>query len=136
MNKFEFLEDLTSDVMFKSYGESKEELFENSALALFTIICEIDKVSSKKEIEIEVNGENLEDLLFNWLTSLIAFQEIEQMFFSKFKILSLTDKKIIAKLCGEDMTKEKGLTHVKAITYYKYKVEKKKVYEATVTCDI
>ncbi|MCK4434034.1 archease, partial [Candidatus Bathyarchaeota archaeon] len=72
MKKFEFIENLKSDVMFKAYGKSLEELFVNAALALFSVICQIDKIEHKKVKLVEVKGNDLEDLMLNWLQKLIG----------------------------------------------------------------
>ncbi len=84
--KYRFLEDLTSDVLFESYGSTLEELFENSAEALFSVICEIDKIEPKEKIEFEFEGKNLEDALYYFLSNLLAESEINEVFLCKFKI--------------------------------------------------
>lgn len=137
--KYRFIEDLTSDVMFESYGSTKEELFENSAEALFAVVCEIDKIEIKEKISFEFHGENLEDALYNFLSNLLAESEIAELFLCKFKVKIERTKdgfkgKVIA--FGESYTKEKGGTVVKGITNYKFKVEKNGVYKANVVCDI
>lgn len=137
--KYRFIEDLTSDVMFESYGSTKEELFENSAEALFSVVCEIDKIEPKEKIEFEFHGKTLEDTLYNFLSNLLAESEIAELFLCKFKVeIEKTENgfngKVVA--CGESYTKEKGGTVVKGITNYKFKVEKNGVYKATVVCDI
>jgi len=135
--KFKFIEDLTSDVMFEAYGKDLKELFENSAIALFSVICKIDKVKASKEVLVNVKGGNSEELLINWLQKLIALVDINEMFFSKFEIIEISDSKLKAKVYGEKINVSKGKTVVKAITYYKFKLEKvKDKYIARVSCDI
>ena len=135
--KFKFIEDLTSDVMFEAYGKNLKELFENSAEALFTIICEIEKIEPKKEKIIEVSGEDIKDLLFNWLQSLIAVVDVDEMFLSKFKIEEINETKVRAKCYGEDISKEKSGTVVKGVTYYNFDIEKNENgYVAKVVLDI
>ena len=118
--KYKFIDDLTSDVMFEANGKDLKELFENSALALFSVICKLDKVKEKKSIKVKVDGENLDDLLFNWLQELIALVDIEEMFFSKFEIIEINENKLKAEVSGEGITKEKGETVVKALTKYNF----------------
>lgn len=135
--KFKFIEDLTSDVMFEAYGEDLKELFENSATALFNVICKIDKIKTIKFVEVEIEGENIEELLINWLQELIALVDIKEMFFSKFEILEVSEKRLKAKVYGEKISPEKGETVVKAVTYHNFKLEKnKKGYLARVVFDI
>jgi len=135
--KFKFIEDLTSDVMFEAYGKDLKELFVNSAFALFSVICKIDKVKASKKVLVNVKGSNSEELLINWLQKLIALVDINEMFFSKFEIIEISDSKLKAKVYGEKISASKGKTVVKAITYYKFKLEKvKDKYIARVSCDI
>ncbi|MBU1245666.1 MAG: archease [Nanoarchaeota archaeon] len=135
--KFKFIENLTSDVMFEAYGKDLKELFENSAIALFNVICKISKVKTIKFVEVEIEGENIEDLLINWLQELIALVDIKEMFFSKFEILEISEKKLKAKVYGEKISPEKGETVVKAVTYHNFKLEKnKKGYTTRVVFDI
>jgi len=123
--KYKYLEDLTSDVMFKAYGNDLKELFENSAEALLKVICQLNKIKPVEVIEVEVEGEDVQELMFNWLQELIVLVDTEEMFFSKFEIIKISENKLKAKIYGEPITPEKGETVVKSITNYGFKVEKK-----------
>jgi SHS2 domain-containing protein len=135
--KYEYLNDLTSDIVFKAYGKDIKELFVNSAEALFSIICKIDKVKAKKQITIGLDAGDYKSLLFSWLQSLIAAVDTEEMFFSRFKIKKISDKGILAECWGEDISPEKGTTLVKAVTNYKFELEEKEgTFFAVVSLDI
>ncbi len=135
--KYKFKDTITSDVMFEAYGKDPKELFENAAEALFSVICKIDKISTKKTEKLEMKSENLEDLMIHWLQGLIAAAEIEELFFSKFNIIEIDDTHVIAEVSGESITPEKGETVVKAITYHEFKLEKiKKGYIVNISLDI
>ncbi len=137
MDKYKFMDDITSDVMFEAYGKDLKELFSNAAEAMFNVICKVSKIKHDKSIEIEVKGKNLEETLWNWLSELIASVDIEQMFFSKFKIIEANEKKVKARIYGQEIKPELGETVVKSLTNYKYKVEKtEKNYKATISLDI
>ena len=136
MDPFRIVEDLTSDVMFKAYGKTEGELLENSARALFNIMCETKEVENKKKIEVEVEGESLGDLLYNWLSRVLGESEINNMFFMDVKC-QIEDSKLKAVLFGNDSNPENGKVHIKAITMYKFEVkEDREGFEATVSCDI
>lgn len=126
MKKFEFIEDLKSDVMFKAYGKTLEELFSNAALALFNVICEVAEIGHMELREVEVKGEDMEDLMFNWLQKLIVMVDTDNLFFSEFEVLEIKgDGTYLKARChGEQMTPEKGRTVVKSVTYYKYEFRK------------
>tara|TARA_Y100000310_G_C20470686_1_gene709881 strand:- start:195 stop:605 length:411 start_codon:yes stop_codon:yes gene_type:complete len=135
--KYKYLKDLTSDVMFEAYGKDLKELFENSAEAMFETICQLDKVKPTKKIEVNIQSDSVEDLLYYWLQQLIALVDIEEMFFSKFVIKEIKDNTLRADVFGESIVPEKGETLVKAVTNYKFGLEKtKQGYKATVSLDI
>jgi len=137
MKKYKFIDDLTSDVMFEAYGKDLKELFKNSALALFSIICEIKKVGEEKTIDIEVNGGSLEELMVNWLQELIALVDTDELFFSRFEIIKINENNLKAKAYGEPISPEKAGVVVKGVTYYKLKLEKiKDNFKATISLDI
>ena len=137
MKKYKFIEDLTSDVLFEAYGKDLKELFSNAAEAMFSIICQLDKVKPLKVEEFEMKGEDLEGTMWDWLAGLIAIVDTEQMFFSKFEIEEVDENHVKAKLYGEEIRPEIGETVVKSLTNYKYKVEKtKQGYIAVISLDI
>lgn len=124
MEKYKFFDEITSDVMFEAYGSDLKEIFANAAEAMFTIICKLNKVEPKEERKVEVKADSVEDLMINWLQALIAKVDIDEMFFSKFKIIDITPTGLTAFVYGEPITPEKGETLVKAVTYHQYKFEK------------
>jgi SHS2 domain-containing protein len=136
--KYRFLKDLTSDVAFEVYGKDEKELLENAGEALFSIISDIKKVKPKKKIVVEVESKDIAELVYNWLERLIAIVDIEGMFLSKFRVISISKAGIAKIECkGEPISPSKGKTLVKAVTKHKYNVEKEgKGLKATVTLDI
>jgi SHS2 domain-containing protein len=140
MKKYEIIDDITSDVMFKAYGKNLEELIENSGKALFSIVCDVDKVEEKKVLMLEVEGEDEGELIYNWLSELLTVIDTENMFFSKFRVLEFDDEKEFrarVECYGEEIREKLILTVAKAVTYYKYSVEKKDDgWVATVVLDI
>jgi len=137
MEKYRFIDDLTSDVMFEAYGKDLKEVFANAAEAMFTVISQIKKVKPEKSVEIEARAENASKLMIAWLQELIAAVDIQGMFFSKFEILEISEKRIKARCWGEKASQEKGETVVKAVTYYKFLFEKgEEGYRTRVALDI
>lgn len=135
--KYKFLDEIRSDVIFEAYGQDLKEVFENAAEAMFSVICEIREVKPKDSLECSFKAEKAEDLMINWLQGLIAIVDVEEKFISKFDIKEIDDTHLKAKLYGEPIKPELGGTVVKAVTLYRYKLEKtKKGYKATISLDI
>jgi len=79
MEKYKVIDDLTSDVLFEAYGNDLKELFENSAAALSSVVCDIEKVEKQKSFSVELKGESVEDLMINWLQEIIALVDTEEI---------------------------------------------------------
>ncbi|MGM5482973.1 MAG: archease [Nanobdellota archaeon] len=137
MEKYRFIKDLTSDVMFEAYGKDLKEVFENAAKALSEIICQREKIEKKETIQLTAKGKDAADLMFNWLQELIASVDIDGMFYNDFNITQINQTKVKAECYGEEITPEKGETVVKAVTYYNYLFkETKEGYKVRVVVDI
>jgi len=139
MKKFKFIDITTSDVAFEAYGKDLNELFANSALAMFEVMINTKQVEQKVERRVEVEGNDLQSLMFNWLNSLLVFVDSENLAFSEFK-LKVDEKNLkLEAICkGEEMNREKHetRTHVKACTYHKMEIKKNKIWKAQVILDI
>jgi len=138
--KYKFLEDLTSDVLFEAYGKTFEELLENVALAMFSVICDINQVKPLKSIKIEITSQDERTLLYDWLNELLLQSEIKGMFLSKFKVQKVEHLKglhLLAIVFGEDISPDKGRTVVKGVPYYGFELKRAKSgYKAKVALDI
>jgi len=139
MKKYEFVEGPTSDVEFKAYGKTLEELVENAALALSEIMCDLKNVKPEKTIIIETTGKDEEELMYNWLSEVLTQHEIESMFFSNFKVQKLEkdgEYKLKVEATGESIRTELILTVVKAVTFHKFSIKKNDYWTATVVVDV
>lgn len=126
MKKFEFLDFTTADVCFRAYGATLDEVFANAALAMFETMVETKDVAPIVAKDIEVNGEDLISLMFNWLNELLFYVDAEGLVFSEFD--AKVDEKrmtLSAKASGEqiDFQKHEMKTGVKACTYYSMEIK-------------
>ncbi len=140
MHKFEIIEH-TADVGLRVYGETREELFLNSAWGLFALLVD-DLPKAKEARTVEVEAPLLEDLLVDWLNELISL-----FFTDKF-----LPKELELKLSGEEgnyrlfaeMTggQYDPYTHqinneIKAATSHNLKIEEKEEpFEAQIIFDV
>ena len=129
--QFKFLEGIAiADVAFEAYGKSLEEAFSNAALAMFEVETNTKKVKPKIKKKVKVEGEDLQALLFDWLSELLFLRGIKRMFFSKFnvKIKKLNGRhKLDAEVYGEkvDRKRHELRVEVKAVSYSQMDVTKK-----------
>lgn len=142
MQKFRLLTHLvTSDVAFEAFGKTPSELFENAAVATFSVMCDLKKVKAKTEKTLKLKAPTLEDLLFDFLNELLFLKDRDSILFSKFLVtIHLNDlNHLSAEISGERIKplKHKLGVDVKAVTKHKFKIKKeKKIYKATVVLDI
>lgn len=83
--KFEFF-DVTADVGVHAYGRTMEEAFENAALALFEVMTDTSKINRLTQRDIEIQSEDKQALLYDWLSELIFLHDSEYLIFNKFEI--------------------------------------------------
>ncbi|MCR4327801.1 MAG: archease [Nanoarchaeota archaeon] len=117
----------TADIKFRSYGETLEEAFENSAYALFSSICE-DKVKEKKNVKISVSGNDLSSLLYNFLEELLFLVDSKDFLLSKIKGLKINKKsfKLNCEATGDSGKNYEVYSHIKAVTYNEMFIRKVK----------
>ena len=147
--RFRFLDNVAiADTAFEAFGKNENELFANAATALFEEMVDTKKVAAKVKKRIKLKNENLENLLYDFLSELIYIKDVDGVVFGEFKvkIRSAKDKKtrnaiydLDADCSGEkiDYSKKEFRNDVKAVTLHLFKIEKtKKGHKVTVVLDI
>jgi len=119
--KYEYL-DHPADIQLHGWGETLSEAFEQTAVAMFGYMTEIDKVDIEFKHQIEATSDDMEGLLFQFLDEcLFAFCCEPNIIASKVVINEFDREsfRISATLYGEEFNLEKHPqgTEVKAITY-------------------
>lgn len=118
---FEFLEHV-SEAYIAAYGKDLEEAFENAAKAMFEVMTDTSKVRPAVEEEVEVEGEDKEALLMEWLSELLYRYGAKNMVYSKFEVRIVEEEgkyRLMGKAWGEEFDPERhpSRTEVKAVTY-------------------
>lgn len=119
------------DALIEAYGSSLEEAFQNAALAMFEVMTDTSRVEPLMEEVVEVEGIDLESLLYNWLESLLVMFDVNSRLYSKFKIENIHQTaegyRLKARVWGEDYdsNKHEQKVGVKAVTYHMMNVEEK-----------
>jgi SHS2 domain-containing protein len=130
MSGYRMLEHMT-DAEIEAYGETLEQAFENSALALENTMVDVSSIKKLKREKIAVKGEDLESLLYSWLEALVNRQDIDGMLYSEAKCtISRTGEKkyrLQAIVAGEkfDPKIHEQKTAIKAPTYHDMKIEQR-----------
>lgn len=128
---FEFREH-TADVQVRSWGESLEEAFSQTAYSLMTTITpDLKKISPAIEKEITIKAEDKEALLIDFLSEFLYIFDVDELVFSQIYVSKIEkyngNYKLQATLKGEKFNFDKhevGI-EVKAITYSFINIEEK-----------
>lgn len=143
MDKFKVLEDdATADIAYLAYGKSLEEMYENAALGLFSLITDIQNVEKRQVDFITIEAEDREALLIDFLNDLLYKWDVEKVLFSNFSC-ELNEEEESLKLTAEcrgeafDKEKHKIKAEVKAVTYFGMEIkEKDGIWETKITPDV
>ena len=127
MKRFQLIEH-TADTGLIAYGNNLAEAFANAAFGLFSIIAELEPVKETKSRKIELNEDDPEALLFEWLNSLLYLFDVKMLLFKRFDIVAFDGCRLKAICYGEkyDPSRHHLKTGVKSATYHMLKVDKEK----------
>ena len=122
MGSFRFLDHM-SDVYVEVRAENINEAFEEAGKSVFETMTDLKSIDNKGKIRVELEAEDLEALLFDWLGELIYIFDTKNLIFSKFslKVTEVSNNRyeLTADLFGEefDPKKHEMEMDIKAPTY-------------------
>ncbi len=130
---FRFL-DHTADIQVESWGPTLEAAFSQTGLSLMTTISpNLNLISPSTEKTIQIEAEDEESLLFDFLSEFLYIFDVEELIFSEIVVVEIIKKEqdkyhLKARIKGEifDKNKHEIGTEVKAITYSFMEIEEKK----------
>jgi SHS2 domain-containing protein len=141
---YRYLEDIAAaDAAFEATGETLEDLFTACADALMNVMVEnLESIRSERSLEVSLDEESLEMLLFGLLEELVYYKDAEQLLLRVIRINIVPGEQhnlLRAALSGETIDPEKHhlLVDVKAVTLHRFRVvDTNGIWKATVVVDI
>jgi len=135
--RFELL-DHTADVAMKAFGSTLEELFENAAAGMISVLYDPDTISADKEISIEVSADEPEDLLVIFLNEILYTLEVEHFVPRRVVVSSVAGGCAKGVLSGCAIPPGFEFSgEIKAVTYHELTLERVgEGFEATVLFDV
>ncbi|MBN1431963.1 MAG: archease [Methanomicrobiaceae archaeon] len=127
----------TADYLYRCSGSTIEELFTSAAMAMFSLMFD-ERDKGPVKIDIELESEDFETLLYDLLSELIFISEVERVVFSGIKII-IENHSLRAVATGErfSMDKHGGGTEIKGISRYGMDIEQKDgKYQVDVIFDV
>jgi tRNA nucleotidyltransferase (CCA-adding enzyme) len=107
-----------ADMGVRGIGNSKEEAFEQAAIAMSAVITDPAKISAVERVEISCAAPDDELLLVDWLNALIYEMATRKWLFSRFEV-HIKEHQLVASVWGEPMDTDKHqlAVEVKGATY-------------------
>ncbi len=75
-----------ADIGVRGIGPSLDAAFEQAAIALVSVICDLSRVDPQEAVEIRCTAPSSEILLVDWLNALIFEMATRNMLFSRFAV--------------------------------------------------
>lgn len=139
---YTYLEDVAiADLAFRAESDSLEGLFEEAARAVMEAMANTQTLEPKGTRSICVNADNVEDLLYKFLSEIVFLKDAEAILFKNIKVKIARDGEYTLTAEGEydyiDPGRQELRMDVKAVTYHMFRVvEEKGRWTCTVVVDI
>lgn len=136
--------DHTADMGLVGWGRTLEEAFEEAALAMAELIADTKGLSGGYQIRSEVEGADLEELLIEFLNSILMTADLEESICSGVSIEALASGKeeykmaFVVDLVKRTRVGERLRAEVKGATYFGAKVKERfnDIWEARCVVDM
>ncbi len=123
-NGYELI-DHTADMGIRVWGENQKVLFVNAGQAMFDLITDKKTVEAKNTEQVKVTGNDIIDLLINWLRELLFLWTGKERLVHSVYIESLSDTEIIGRVMVEPFDSNRHVIRqeLKAVTYHQAEVK-------------
>ena len=105
----------TADIAIRVWGKTLGELFAHAAYGMACQLTDVDDVDLTTEVEIDLQADDVEMLLVDWLSELLYLGEREDAVFVDFDISRATPRALRAVARGGHIREHEA--HVKAVTF-------------------
>lgn len=124
-----------ADMGVRGIGNSKEEAFEQAAIAMSAVITDPAKISAVETVEIACAAPDDELLLVDWLNALIYEMATRKWLFSRFEV-HIKNHVLTARAWGQPMDtgKHQLAVEIKGATYTALRVARESNGEWVAQC--
>jgi SHS2 domain-containing protein len=126
----------TADWALRIRGHDLSELLVNAARGMSSLlVSELTSIPTTMKKRFEIEGDDAESLLVNWLSELAYWAETEGLVFREFNLTQVGPTHLQAVVQGGQMADLQK--HIKAVTYHNLEIiETDEGLEATVVFDV
>ena len=138
---FRFLPDVAlADIAFEAGSSTVNGLFEECARAVTDIMVDPKSLRPRTERKFQLESEDLDRLLYDFLTELIVVKDVDSLLFSEFRVgVSPGGRSLTATARGEpiDRKRHRLRNDVKAVTMHLFGIRRTDDgWKTTVVLDI
>ena len=119
------LVDHTADIGVRLWAPTAEEVFEQAALALFSLVCDPLQIGDLVTVDVELEAESQDLLLAAWLNELLSIFEARKLVLFQFDIRELGERSLRARVVGEPLGRHILCGGVKAATLHELSLERR-----------
>jgi SHS2 domain-containing protein len=114
----------TADLGIEVEADTPQELFRRAGLALFSLMISLDDVEVREEREEIIEAEDWDELLHDWLSSLLHQFLQDGFIAAAIAIDEIDSTHVHARLAGEKLAYDRHAfeTEIKAVTYHQLSV--------------
>ena len=107
-----------ADIGVRGIGQTREEAFEEAAMALTAVITDPESVACTDSVTVDCEAPDPELLFVDWLNALVFEMATRKMLFSRFHV-EFDGPHLHATACGEpiDVARHQPAAEVKGATY-------------------
>ena len=119
--------DISGDAGIRAFGGTLEELFENAAVGMYSLMTDPEGVLDEGKLSVSVESHSREGLLVAWLNELIFFFDTRAFVGKRASVRFSGAHRLDGDVWGEEFDPERhgsGLL-IKAATYHRLEIEKK-----------
>lgn len=95
-----------ADIGVRGYGETLAQAFEQCAIALTSVITDIESINPNDCFEVSCTAEENDLLLVDWLNELVYQMATRRMLFGSFDV-KIEMHNLVATVCGEQANQDK-----------------------------
>ncbi len=116
----------TADTGIAVTGATLAEVFENAAYGMFDLMFDLDALEASDRVAVEATGDTAEELLVDWLSSLLFEAEAGELVLCSFSVEELGEGRTRGTAAGRSSA---GVVlrgpPIKAVTYHDLLIEEK-----------
>jgi len=124
-----------ADMGVRGMGNTREEAFEQAAVAMSAVITDPAEISGTEEVKIHCQAPDDELLLVDWLNALIYEMATRKLLFGRYEV-HIKEHRLTARAWGEpmDTAKHQPAVEIKGATYTALRVAREANGEWVAQC--